>query len=105
MQSIQSKPTTHHGSRSPFIHKELKQTIHVFVRDDTVQRSLQPEYQGPYEILARINEKLYTVLIKAVQRINREVETSVPDQNGKSGRSGTSAAKRSNVTTEKLQHS
>lgn len=64
MREIRPRPTTHHGVRTPFIHKNLQQTTHVFVRDDTVWRPLQPAYQGPYEILARINEKLYTILIK-----------------------------------------
>jgi len=64
MRQIRPKPTVHHGSKTPFIHKNLEQATHVFVRDDSGPRPLQPTYQGPYEVLARINERLYTILIK-----------------------------------------
>lgn len=43
------------------MYKDLQTTTHV--KDDTVRRSPQPPYLGPYEVLARINERLYTVLI------------------------------------------
>jgi len=64
MRQIRPRPTVHHGSKTLFIHKSLEQATHVFVRDDSGPRPLQPAYQGSYEVLARINERLYTILIK-----------------------------------------
>lgn len=64
MRGIRPRDTIHHSKRTPFVYKNLDRATHVFVRDDTVRRPLQPVYQGPYEILARINERLYTILIK-----------------------------------------
>lgn len=64
MRRIRPRDTTHHIKNVTFVHKELLQATHVFVRDDTVRQPLQPAYHGPYEILARINQKLYTVLVK-----------------------------------------
>lgn len=64
IRKIRAKPTVHHPKLTPFIFKELERATHVFVRDDATQRFLQPSYLGPYEVAARINERLYTVLVK-----------------------------------------
>jgi len=64
MRRIRPKPTVHHGSETSFIRKNLEQATHVFVKDDSGPSSIQPAYQGPYEILAKINKRLYTILIK-----------------------------------------
>ncbi|XP_036147069.1 uncharacterized protein LOC118647044 [Monomorium pharaonis] len=63
IRKIRAKPVAHHCSPKPFVHQDLKIATHVFLRDDTVRRPIQPPYQGPYEVLAKINEKLYTVLV------------------------------------------
>lgn len=64
MRRIRAKPAVYHTKPTSFIFKDLERTTHVFVRDDASRRSLQPSYLGPYEVLARPNEKLYTVLLK-----------------------------------------
>lgn len=43
---IRAKPSTHHNKITPFMHKNLQTTTHVFLRDDTVRRPLQPPYLG-----------------------------------------------------------
>jgi len=87
MRQIRPRPTVHHGSKTPFIHKSLEQATHVFVRDDSGPRPLQPAYQGPYEVLTRINERLYTILIKdklsniAIERL-KPAFLSAPEEAG-----------------------
>lgn len=63
MRKIRAKSTTHHGKRTSFVYRELQQATHAFLRDDTVRRPLQPPYLRPYEILARVNDRLYTLLV------------------------------------------
>lgn len=36
-----------------FIHKDLAKSAYVFLRDDTVKKSLDPPYKGPYKVLER----------------------------------------------------
>uniref|UniRef100_A0AAG5D0Z6 Integrase catalytic domain-containing protein n=1 Tax=Anopheles atroparvus TaxID=41427 RepID=A0AAG5D0Z6_ANOAO len=45
--------TTHHAKPTIFVHSELKKCSHVFVRVDSVKRSLQRPYDGPYEVINR----------------------------------------------------
>ena len=68
LQKIRAKPTAHHGKKTSFVHRDLQHASHVFLRDDTIRRPLQPPYMGPYEVLARINERLYTILINGRAR-------------------------------------
>lgn len=64
MRRIRPREAAHHAKNVPFVHKGLQQATHAFLRDDTIRQPLQPPYHGPYEILARVNQKLYTVLVK-----------------------------------------
>jgi len=50
MREIRPILTAHHDSSKPFVFKELKQATHVFRRNDTVRGSLQPSYDGPFEV-------------------------------------------------------
>ncbi|XP_018374067.1 PREDICTED: uncharacterized protein LOC108768207 [Trachymyrmex cornetzi] len=49
MRNIKSRPTSHHCNKTPFYHKNLFDCTHVWVRDDTVRKSLQPPYSGPFQ--------------------------------------------------------
>lgn len=72
-QSFKPKPTKVHSRNTVFVHKELDKCSHVFVRCDTVRRSLQPPYDGPFPIVSR-NDKTFTLLVKGkptVIRIDR----------------------------------
>lgn len=64
MRRIRAKPTAHHAKKTPFTFKNLQWVSHVFVRDETTRHPLQPPYFGPFEALARPNERLHTTLIK-----------------------------------------
>ncbi|KAI4475630.1 hypothetical protein M0802_015088 [Mischocyttarus mexicanus] len=64
MRRIRPREVAHHARNVPLVHKESQQAAHVVLRDDTIRQPLQPPYRCPYEILARVNQKHYTVLVK-----------------------------------------
>ena len=61
-------PTSQHCSPVPFVHPELKNCTHVFLRQDAVRKSLQPPYKGPYKVLQRTS-KQFTLLINDKQLV------------------------------------
>ena len=62
MQQLRPIPASHHTSRTPHISKDLATSTHVFIRHDAVRKSLQPPYDGPFEVIERA-DKFYTVMI------------------------------------------
>lgn len=63
MSELRPIPASRHGSHSTFIFKDLSDISHVFLRDDSVRKSLQSPYTGPYSVVRR-NDKIITLLIK-----------------------------------------
>ncbi|KAG8179188.1 hypothetical protein JTE90_004017 [Oedothorax gibbosus] len=57
------RPASAHHRKSPFVHKELLSSTHVFVRHGGVKKPLQAPYDGPYEVIAR-NLKHFTIKIQ-----------------------------------------
>lgn len=53
MSELRPTPASRHTNIKPFIFKDLATATHIFLRDDTVRRPLQPPYTGPYPILQR----------------------------------------------------
>lgn len=53
MQRMSPKQTSWHVHQHPFIHKDLKITPHVFVRNDSVKASIVPPYEGPFKVIER----------------------------------------------------
>jgi cleavage and polyadenylation specificity factor subunit 1 len=35
------------------VHSDLERCTHVFLRQDTTRRALEPPYSGPYQVLSR----------------------------------------------------
>lgn len=64
-------PTATRDKRTLFVHPDLSTCNYVFVRNDTVRKSLQPPYDGPYKVLER---SLKTYLI---QDTNRQTRVSI----------------------------
>ena len=60
MRQLPAMPPRHHTNRKSYIPPDLSSSPHVFVRRDSVKRSLQPPYDGPYLVLKRTS-KHYTV--------------------------------------------
>ena len=60
MQQLRPIPTTHHAHHKPHVTKELSSSTHVFVRKDALRKSLQPPYDGPFQVVSR-STKYFTV--------------------------------------------
>ena len=54
-------------NRKMYIDPALQLCTHVFVRHDGVRASLQPPYDGPYEVVKR-QDKYYTIHINGKER-------------------------------------
>ncbi|GFW51920.1 uncharacterized protein TNCV_1188511 [Trichonephila clavipes] len=54
---------SYHSKQNRFVFKDLKDCYHVFVRAESVHRSLQPQYHGPYKVINR-SDKVLTLFIK-----------------------------------------
>lgn len=53
MSNIRPNSTARHGKQKVFVHGDLQTTTHVFVRNDSIRRSLSHPYDGPFEIIER----------------------------------------------------
>ncbi|XP_054720870.1 uncharacterized protein LOC129230493 [Uloborus diversus] len=71
MSSLKPVPTSAHCKRSPFVQKDLLTSTHVFLRIDSLRKSLEPTYSGPHEVLAR-QEKTFRIKIN-----NKEAVVSI----------------------------
>jgi hypothetical protein len=63
MNDLRPAPTARRTTQAPFIHKDLKDTTHVFLRQDTARRTLQPPYSGPHKVIAR-TDKTYKIVLR-----------------------------------------
>lgn len=63
MASLRPTPAADHSQKAIFFDKTLDTTTHVFVRNDTVRASLQPPYDGPFQVRKR-HKKYFLVNIK-----------------------------------------
>lgn len=61
---IRPSPTAHHVRPKTFTLKDLQSCTHVFIRIDSTKKPLDLPYEGPYEILERISDKVFKVKIK-----------------------------------------
>jgi transposase InsO family protein len=52
MARLRSVPAARHTSPSTFVHSDLERCTHVFLRQDTTRRALEPPYSGPYRVLS-----------------------------------------------------
>ncbi|XP_063616095.1 uncharacterized protein LOC134789418 [Cydia splendana] len=86
MKGLRATPAAHHSQPSSFVFKDLNIATHVFLRDDSVRRSLQPPYTGPYLVKQRqgktltidINGREATVSIDRVKPAH--IDSSEPSQ-------------------------
>ena len=60
----QLRPTlaARHVFPTIFIHKSLRDSSHVFLRQDTVRHALEPPYSGPYQVIACTDKTLQIVV-------------------------------------------
>ena len=62
MQSVQYQPTHMKSQQSTFVHKELLNCTHVFVRWDAWRPLLQPTHDGPFRVIDR-KERYFVVAL------------------------------------------
>jgi len=58
MDQLRPTPAARHASLATFIHKDLLDSTHVFLRQDSVRRALDPLYSGAHKIIARSDKTL-----------------------------------------------
>lgn len=68
MQGIRPTPTAHHIKAKIFILKDLYSCTHVFIRQDGIRKPLEHPYQGPYEVIKRINDKVFIINVNGEQK-------------------------------------
>ena len=69
--SLRPSPASRHGDKKTFVFRDLATATHAFVRHGGVKSSLQPAYEGPYEIIQR-HPKHFNIRVK-----NRVVPVSL----------------------------
>ena len=66
-EEVRPKPTKWHQKQVTYIPRALSDCTHVFVRVDSVRRSLQRPYDGPFKVLKR-KAKIYLLQISNQQK-------------------------------------
>lgn len=61
--NLAPKPTSRHANRPIFCFRDLSTCSHVFVRRDSVRKSLEPPYDGPFLVVKR-HEKYFILKVK-----------------------------------------
>jgi len=62
MDQLRRTPAVRHASPATFIHKDLRDSTHVFLRQDSTRRALEPPYTGPHNVIARTDKTLTIVM-------------------------------------------
>ena len=61
-EQLRPVPAARHASLAAFVHKDLADSTHVFLRQDAVQCPLDPPYSGPYKVLACTKKTLRIII-------------------------------------------
>jgi cleavage and polyadenylation specificity factor subunit 1 len=56
MSQLRPVPAARHSSPATFIHRDLKDATHVFLRQDALRRALAPPYSGPHKVITRTDK-------------------------------------------------
>ena len=67
MNKLQPRQASNHDKQQIFIAKDMDICTHVFVRHDGVKTSLQPNYDGPFEVVSKA-AKFFCVKIKGKEK-------------------------------------
>ena len=66
MDQLRTTPAARHASLASFIHKDLRDSTHVFLRQDAIRRALEPPYSGPHKVITR-TDKTLTIVVRGRQ--------------------------------------
>lgn len=64
IRKVRPSPSAHHISPRAFSYKELHSCTHVFVRVDASKRPFDRPYEGPFEVMERLSDRVYKVKVK-----------------------------------------
>lgn len=64
MRKIRPQQTTHHHKARIFTPRTLYTCTHVFVRVDAVRKPLDQPYEGPYEVVRRLNDFCFRINVR-----------------------------------------
>ena len=67
-QDIRAVSASIHAKYRAFQHGHLDTCSHVFLRNDTVRKPLQPPYTGSHEVVRRVNDKVYVIKVYGVEK-------------------------------------
>lgn len=63
MLAMRPIPTSHHTKPNLFVHKDLYNSSHVFLRLDDVAPPLRPPYSGPHEVIEVLDDRRFVINI------------------------------------------
>lgn len=72
MQQLQPTSTAWHAKSKIFVHPDLNQATHVFIRNDSIRPSLSHPYEGPFEHICHSKKRRWRTKAPRHQRKRRE---------------------------------
>jgi hypothetical protein len=63
-QKLRPVRATQHASPDTFVHKDLKESTHVFLSQDAAHRALDPTYSGPHKFRSS-TDKILKIYVRA----------------------------------------
>ena len=63
MDELRSVPAAQYASPSTFVHNDLKDTTHAFLKQDALRRALDPPYNGQYKVLGRTEKNFKKLML------------------------------------------
>jgi len=62
MDQLRTTPAARHASTGTFNHKDLRNSTHLLLRQDSIRRALEPPYTGPHKVISRTDKTLKIVV-------------------------------------------
>ena len=73
MRAVKSVPVEHRHKRNIFVHKDLSNYSHVFLRANPSRKSLEPPYTGPHRVVNRLSDRVIEIEVnKVVKSVSLE---------------------------------
>lgn len=63
IRAIRPQQTAIHAKHRIFRLKDLYTCTHVFLRNDTVKRPLEPPYSGPHQVIKRLDDQIFVIKV------------------------------------------
>ncbi|KAG8179906.1 hypothetical protein JTE90_006269 [Oedothorax gibbosus] len=103
MQQLTPAPTLPHRDQTVFVSKDLETCSHIFLRTDSLRRSLQPPYEGPFKVMHRGSKVIKIFKNGSACTVN--IDRVKPAYIAKEEADYANREKQSNASACKQQHS